>query len=289
MKNQKNFRTLIVSADTLASEIRNNGIALETLVAVGFDRTGKVELSWLEFPAVISEKLEIQIEPTTGYQYLGSVQKIAKTNVIVAEAQALAVKDSRFDFIVRTIAENLTAKHQDMRKVFDLHLVGPNRDDLVPVKVAGQKVTPLWNEKDVQHMHLPRVTPDGLLAAKDNVLLFFPFTGTDYDTRSDKAIAVQAFNAQIEYLSRMQENQGRMTIVATTVHGLNFVAEIVNMHAKNQSKITAKAETGARFVGTPGGDGIQAILEIRQGKDFQNLLVFPKNAQHTAALVNATS
>lgn len=288
MKTQKNLRTLIVGVDTLASEIRKNGITLETLVAVGFDRTGKVELSWLEFPAVIGEKREIQIEPTPGYQYLGSVQMIAKTNVIIAEAQAAALKDALFAAIVRTIAENLPAKHMNERKVFDLHLVNPYRDDQVPVKVAGQKVDPLWTKKDSGLMHLPRVTPAGLLAAKDNMILFFPFTGADYDTRSNKATVIQTFNAQIEYLNRAKNEAGFMTIVATTVRGHNFVAKIADAHAMNQAKITAQAETGARYVGTPGGDGIEAILEIQWGKDYPNLLVFPKNAKHTAALVSAS-
>lgn len=285
MKNQKNFRTLIVNADTLGNAIREHGITLETLVAVGFDRTGNVELSWLEPPAPVREKLEIQIQATSGYQYLASVQKIVKTAQIIAEADALAVKDSRFAFIVRTLAENLPAKHLDTRKVFDLHLVDPNRDNLVPVKVLGEKVDPLWIGKDGHLLHHPRVMANGLFAAKDNMLLFYAYTGTDYDTRSDKAVAVQTFNAQIEYLSRVNVN--RMTIVATTVRGHNFVTQIADVLKQNQAKITAQAETGAQFVGTPGGDGIEAILEIKWGKDFPNLLVSPKNATHTATLVSA--
>lgn len=292
MNTQKNVSILKVSVtaiDHLAGKIADEHITLETLVSVGIDSKGNIELRWVEYPAKLQDKVSIPIHRTPGFRYFASIQKLPTWDFQLVEGETEVLRDERMGMVARILTQTLPVNGKNrVKEVFDLHLVTPEKGMTIgSMKVADNgKVQQLFTGKDADQFRYPRLAPQGLFAAKGNQLVFFATKTNVFEANTEHARNVQTLPEQISYLNRV--HLGQQSIVATTSRGMTYVLKVADVIRTNQqAKISAQAELGANFVGTPGGNGLEYSLEIgTQGKD-QVLTIWPKASKHAQPIVAA--
>lgn len=283
------LNTCIVPADDVKRVIADRRITLETLVSVGVNDKGETELRWVEYPAKLKDKVAIPLKPTKGFAYFASIQAVTGWQFILAEGEHTAVRHANAPRTAKAITEALpaSAKNRTKPTVFDLHLVTPeNRERIETVKMADNRADALFAGQDADELHFPRLSPLGIFAARGSQVLVFPWKQKAYETETAQAPVIAAFRDQIVYLSRVHQN--RKVMVATTQTGRTFALDLARITDKDgQAKVVGEAETNARFVGTPGGNGLEICLEIGRQGDDQALIMWPKATQHAAAIIQA--
>lgn len=289
-KNVSLLKFAVIAIDHLAEKIVAERITLETLVSVGMDDGGNVELRWVDYPAKLADKITIPICRTPGFRYFASVQKLPTWDFQLVEGETTVLRDERMAKVARILTKTLPSVNgkNPLREVFDLHLVTPDKG----MTIGSMKATdngrslPLFTGKDAEQFRYPRLAPQGLFAAKGKLLVFFAAMTNVVEAKAEHARIVYALPEQIDYLNRV--HLGQQSIVATTSKGMNYVLKVEDvLRANQQAKISAQAELGARFVGTPGGNGLEYSLEIgTQGKNHV-LHIWPKASQHAQQIVSA--
>ena len=221
---------------------------------------------------------------------IASIQKLPTWDfqLVEGETAALRHKDD-MSKVVRILTQTLPVIGKNrVKEVFDLHLVTPDKGMTIDsLKVADNgKALPLFTGKEADQFRYPRLAPQGLFAAKGNQLVFFASTTLVFAAKTEQPRNVLTFSEQIDYLNRV--HLGQQSIVATTAKGMTYVLNVEDViRANQQAKVSAQAELGARFVGTPGGNGLEYSLEIgTQGKD-QVLHIWPKASKHAQQIVSA--
>lgn len=289
LKNASILKFAVIAIDLLAEKIAAERITLETLVCVGLDGKGNVELRWVDYPAKLADKVSILIHRTPGFRYFASIQKLHTWNFQLVEGETEVLRDERMARVAKILTQTLpvTGKNR-VKEVFDLHLVTPDKGMAIEsMKVADNgKVQPLFTGKEADQFRYPRLAPQGLFAAKGSQLVFFAAMTNVVEAKTETARIVYALPEQIDYLNRV--HLGQQSIVATTAKGVTYALKVEDViRANQQAKISAQAELGARFVGTPGGNGLEYSLEIgTQGKD-QVLNIWPKASKHAQSIVSA--
>ncbi|HWQ99953.1 MAG TPA: hypothetical protein VN397_03855 [Candidatus Methylomirabilis sp.] len=288
LKNASILKFAVIAIDNLAGKIADERITLETLVSVGIDSQGNVELRWVDYPATLADKVAIPIHRTPGYRYFASIQKLPTWDFQIVEGETEVLRDERMAEVARILTQALPVNGKNrVKEVFDLHLVTPTKGMTIgSMKAADNgKAQPLFTGTDADQFRYPRLASQGLFAAKGNQLVFFA-AKTVFEAKAEHARNVHTLPEQIDYLNRV--HLGQQSIVATTAKGMNYVLKVADVIRTNQqAKISAQAELGARFVGTPGGNGLEFSLEIgSQGKD-QVLTIWPKASKHAQQIVSA--
>ncbi len=288
-KNVSLLKFAVIAIAHLAEKIAAEHITLETLVSVGMDDRGNVELRWVDYPAKLNDKISIPICRTPGFRYFASIQKLPTWEFQIVEGETEVMRDERMAATVKILTQTLPVIGKNrVKEVFDLHLVTPDKGMTIDsLKVADNgKALPLFTGKEADQFRYPRLAPQGLFAAKGNQLVFFASTTLVFAAKTEQPRNVLTFSEQIDYLNRV--HLGQQSIVATTAKGMTYVLNVEDViRANQQAKVSAQAELGARFVGTPGGNGLEYSLEIgTQGKD-QVLTIWPKASKHAQQIVSA--